>query len=223
MLDLDGTLVDTLGDFDAALAQMLAQLGRQPVARAKIAQLVGKGSDHLVQSVLALEGPANAALFQPAMALYQQAYLRINGQHSRVYPGVTEGLQRLRALGLPLACLTNKPLAFALPLLQAKGLAPYFSHVFGGDSFARKKPDPLPLWETCKALGTLPAATLMVGDSSNDAAAARAAGCPVVLMRYGYNHGQPVDGVAAQGHFDSLADAVAWLVGSGDNGLIQEV
>ena len=79
MLDLDGTLVDTLGDFDAALAQMLAQLGRQPVARAKIAQLVGKGSDHLVQSVLALEGPANAALFQQAMALYQHAYLRING------------------------------------------------------------------------------------------------------------------------------------------------
>lgn len=222
MLDLDGTLVDTLGDFDAALAQMLAQLGRQPVARAKIAQLVGKGSDHLVQSVLALEGPANAALFQQAMALYQQAYLRINGHHSRVYPGVTEGLQRLRALGLPLACLTNKPLAFALPLLQAKGLAPYFSHVFGGDSFARKKPDPLPLWETCKALGTLPAATLMVGDSSNDAQAAHAAGCPVVLMTYGYNHGEPVQGVDADGLADALTEVAAALAAHRHNGLQKE-
>ena len=104
-----------------------------------------------------------------------------------------------------LACLTNKPLAFAQGLLKAKGLDVYFEHVFGGDSFARKKPDPLPLLQTCQALGTLPQNTLMVGDSSNDAQAAHAAGCPVVLVTYGYNHGEPIRAVQALDWLDSLA------------------
>jgi phosphoglycolate phosphatase len=98
----------------------------------------------------------------------------------------------MRARGWRLACVTNKPRAFALALLEAKGLAASFEHVFGGDSFERHKPDPLPLLKTCEALGTPPARTLMVGDSRNDCEAARAAGCPVVLVAYGYNHGEPV-------------------------------
>ena len=121
-----------------------------------------------------------------------------------LFAAEAQGLQALRARGLKLACLTNKPTAFALPLLKAKGLDGYFTHVFGGDAFARKKPDPLPLIETCKALGTLPAHTLMIGDSSNDALAARAAGCPVVLVTYGYNHGEPIGQVDADGFVDSL-------------------
>jgi len=116
-----------------------------------------------------------------------------------------EGLQLLQRQGLKLACLTNKPTAFALPLLKAKGLDGFFSLVFGGDSFERKKPDPLPLVKTCEALGSAPARTLMIGDSSNDAQAARAAGCPVLLVTYGYNHGQPVRGVDADGFVDTLA------------------
>jgi phosphoglycolate phosphatase len=102
--------------------------------------------------------------------------------------------------------LTNKPLSFAKLLLQAKGLDHFFTHVFGGDSFERKKPDPLPLLKTCEALGVSPVQALMVGDSSNDAQAARAAGCRVVLVRYGYNHGEPVDGLDADAHVDSLVD-----------------
>ena len=214
IVDLDGTLVNTLGDFGAALNDMLLCIGRAPVTQTQIARLVGKGSEHLIQSVLALErapSAPGAELFDRAYRLYQSAYQRTNGLHSEVYPGVVEGLQGLRALGLPLACLTNKPLGFAQALLQAKGLSAYFLHVFGGDSFARKKPDPLPLLETCRALGTLPANTLMVGDSSNDAAAARAAGCPVVLMRYGYNHGEPVSGVDADGLADAMAELPARL------------
>ncbi len=117
---------------------------------------------------------------------------------------MVEGLQRLQDAGLRLACLTNKPLAFARPLLVAKGLDGFFSAVFGGDSFERKKPDPLPLQKSCEALGSLPARTLMVGDSSNDAQAARAAGCPVLLVTYGYNHGEPVRLVDADGWLDSL-------------------
>jgi phosphoglycolate phosphatase len=116
-----------------------------------------------------------------------------------VYPGVPEGLQRMRDAGWRLACLTNKPGAFAAPLLARKGLAGFFERVFGGDAFERKKPDPLPLQRSCEALGSTPADTLMVGDSSNDAAAARAAGCPVVLVTYGYNHGRPVSEVPCDG------------------------
>lgn len=191
IVDLDGTMVDTVGDFDAALNAMLAELGQPPVDRAFIERTVGKGSEHLIRSTLAQVG-AEAGLYDTAWAHYQHHYLAINGQHSVVYPGVVAGLQRLAGAGLALACLTNKPTAFARPLLVAKGLDGFFAHVFGGDAFARKKPDPLPLLATCRALGELPAHTLMVGDSSNDAQAARAAGCPVVLVNYGYNHGLPV-------------------------------
>jgi phosphoglycolate phosphatase len=143
-------------------------------------------------------------LFDAAWARYQHHYLRINGEHAAVYPGVPEGLRALRERGLKLACLTNKPTAFARPLLQKKGLEAFFAEVFGGDAFERKKPDPLPLLRTCEALGTLPSQTLMVGDSSNDARAARAAGCPVVLVSYGYNHGESVAGVDADGIIDRL-------------------
>jgi phosphoglycolate phosphatase len=125
---------------------------------------------------------------------------------------VIEGLQALRDRGLKLACLTNKPTAFAHPLLASKGLAGFFSHAFGGDAFARKKPDPLPLLKTCEALGSSPGRTLMIGDSSNDAAAARAAGCPVVLMSYGYNHGEPVAAAGADAVLDRL-DALPALLG----------
>ena len=112
----------------------------------------------------------------------------------------------LSARGLRLACLTNKPTNFAVPLLSAKGLEGFFSVVFGGDAFERKKPNPLPLLKTCEALASQPAQTLMIGDSSNDAAAARAAGCPVLLVTYGYNHGEPARSVDADGFVDSLTE-----------------
>ena len=207
IIDLDGTMVDTVGDFDLALNRMLADLGLPPVGRPFIERTVGKGSEHLIRSALAEVGGA-ATLADQAWASYQGHYLAINGQASVVYPGVLEGLQRLRDAGMALACLTNKPGAFARPLLQAKGLDGFFEHVFGGDAFARKKPDPLPLLETCRALGSEPSRTLMVGDSSNDAQAAHAAGCPVVLVSYGYNHGQPV----AESAPDAVVDRLDQLV-----------
>lgn len=209
IVDLDGTTVDTLGDFVVALNRMLDELELPSVAGQAVGTMVGKGSEHLISSVLRhVRGgePAEAELYARAWEAYQRHYIGINGQHSAVYPGVIDGLREMRARGMRLACVTNKPTAFALPLLASKGLDGYFDHVFGGDAFARKKPDPMPLVESCKALGTLPARTLMVGDSSNDAAAARAAGCPVVLVSYGFNHGQPVHEVDADGFVDSLAD-----------------
>ena len=222
IVDLDGTLVDTMGDFVVALNLMLADLLPQGLAgstleAAAVSRLVGKGSEHLVKSVLN-QLQAQSAQAQPAIDLianydlayarYQQHYAAINGQHARLYPGVLSGLRHLCESGLKLVCLTNKPLAFARELLKLKGLDGFFCEVFGGDSFERKKPDPLPLLKACEFLGTLPARTLMIGDSSNDARAARAAGCPVLLVTYGYNHGEPVRAVDADGFIDSLADLI---------------
>lgn len=203
ILDLDGTLIDTLGDFVAALGCVLSDLGLPPVTRDFIGHTIGRGGEHLVRTTLAHVG-GEPALFERAWPLYQQHYAAVNGAHAAIYPGVVEGLEALRALGIPLAVLTNKPGAPARELLKRKGLDGYFRHVFGGDEFARKKPDPLPLLKTCEALGTPPSATWMVGDSRNDAEAAHAAGCPLVLVTYGYNHGEDIRAVSAKQHVDRL-------------------
>ncbi len=221
IVDLDGTMVDTLGDFCAALNGMLADLpapyASHQVDRQTVGELVGKGSEHLIKNVLTLANQASgkglpavsaeaaSALQSQAWEHYQRHYRAINGLHATVYPGVQVGLASLQARGLKRACLTNKPLEFATMLLKAKGLDGFFDYTFGGDSFAFKKPNPLPLLKTCEALGSLPARTLMIGDSSNDAQAARAAGCPVLLVTYGYNHGEPIRAVDADGFTDSLA------------------
>ena len=210
IVDLDGTMIDTLGDFVVALNRMLEDLRLPAIERPAIERMIGKGSEHLVLSALAHVGGSHDQ-FPAAWDAYQRNYLVINGQHSEVYPGVREGLELLKARGLKLACLTNKPTNFALPLLATKGLDGFFGVVFGGDAFERKKPNPLPLLKTCEALQSLPAETLMIGDSSNDAAAARAAGCPVLLVTYGYNHGEPVRAVDADGFVDSLAELAALL------------
>ena len=216
IVDLDGTMVDTMSDFVVAVNLMLQDLDWPAVERVVVERLVGKGSEHLVRSVLAhlhgvqTQAPlAVEALYPKAWASFQHHYHAVNGHQSEVYAGVVEGLDLLKGRGLKLACLTNKRLAFADQLLTAKGLKPHFLHTFGGDSFERKKPDPLPLLKTCEILGTSPSRTLMVGDSSNDARAARAAGCPVVLVTYGYNHGEPVHAVDADGYIDSLAQLSA--------------
>jgi phosphoglycolate phosphatase len=205
IVDLDGTMVDTVDDFEVALGRALADLGWPAVDRAFITRTVGKGSEHLIRSTLEHVG-APAHLYHDAWSRYQHHYLEINGTCSEVFPGVVEGLRRLRDRGLRLACLTNKPTAFAQPLLAAKGLDGFFEVAFGGDAFERKKPDPMPLRGTCAALGTPPARTLMIGDSSNDAQAARAAGCPVVLVSYGYNHGEPVATAGADLVVDRIDD-----------------
>lgn len=219
IFDLDGTLVHTLGDFQVALHRTMADLDLPPISDALVEQTIGKGSEHLIRTLLAYQiarpevkglgqtGSALSveALFERAWLRYQHHYHQINGQFSDVYPGVLTALQALAEQGLPMACLTNKPLSFALALLKEKTLDHFFGHVFGGDSFERKKPDPLPILKTCEALGVPVTRTLMVGDSRNDAQAAHAAGCPVVLVTYGYNHGQRVQDTPAAAWLDSLA------------------
>ncbi len=219
LLDLDGTLVDTLGDFVAALQATVCDLppawSTVQVTRARVETMVGKGSESLVDSLLRLanpnpQEPVAQAMQTLALSRYLHHYQQINGQYASVYPGVPEGMEMLRARGWPLACVTNKPTRMARDLLQKTGLLGYFELVLGGDVVARKKPDPMALLQACEQLGVTPAHTVMVGDSSNDAQAAKAAGCPVWLMTYGYNHGQPVREVEADGFADSLS-ALPWL------------
>jgi phosphoglycolate phosphatase len=202
-------MVDTLGDFAEALNRMLCDLELPPIAAQHIGRMVGKGSEHLLRSVLnhVLEhmGKAPPAIEIEALAHAWPTPAALSGHQWTLRARHPGGWSRPAGPApCRLACLTNKPTSFALPLLRAKGLEGYFEQVFGGDSFDKKKPDPLPLLKTCEALQTAPARTLMVGDSSNDAQAARAAGCPVVLVTYGYNHGLPAQAVDADGYVDSL-------------------
>jgi len=209
IIDLDGTMLDTVPDFEAALNGMRADLGLGPITQETIKPLVGKGSEKLVRDALLLDWDAARvdAVFDEALAGYQRHYLAVNGDRSTLFDGVIEGLRAMRAQGLRLACVTNKPIAFTLPLLDQKGLAPYFEHVFGGDSFAKKKPDPMPLLGACAALDLAPMQVVAIGDSSNDAEAARAAGCFVLTVPYGYNHGRPIQEIKSDGIVDSLHDA----------------
>lgn len=213
IIDLDGTMLHTVPDFELALNGMRADYGLAPITQAIIEPMVGKGSERLIRDVLALDyGPDRIdAVFTEAMASYQRHYLAINGQKSTLYPQVLEGLAALKEQGLRLACVTNKPIAFARPLLDQKGLAPFFELVYGGDSLPRKKPDPLPLLQVCSDFGLAPAEVVAIGDSSNDAEAARAAGCFVLTVPYGYNHGKPVQTINSDGIVDSLLDAATLI------------
>jgi phosphoglycolate phosphatase len=209
IIDLDGTMLHTVPDFELALNGMRGEFGLAPVDQAVIEPMVGKGSEKLIRDVLALDYDAARidAVFDDAMAAYQRHYLAINGEKSTLFPDVIEGLQALKDLGLRLACVTNKPIAFTLPLLDKKGLAPFFELVYGGDSLPKKKPDPLPLLQVCSDFDLAPGQVVAIGDSSNDAEAARAAGCFVLSVPYGYNHGQSVQTINSDGIVDTLLDA----------------
>jgi len=213
IIDLDGTMLDTVPDFEAALNGMRAEFGLPPITQDTIKPLVGKGSEKLVRDALLLDWDAARVdeVFDDALAGYQRHYLAINGERSTLYDGVIEGLQAMRDMGLRLVCVTNKPIAFTLPLLDQKGLAPYFERVFGGDSFGKKKPDPMPMLGACAALDLPPSQVVAIGDSSNDAEAARAAGCFVLTVPYGYNHGRPIQEINSDGIVSSLLDAAALI------------
>ena len=209
IIDLDGTMLDTAADFHVAVNRMRAELGLTPLSQETIVNFVGKGTENLIRRVLAVDYAEDEAAqyFQQALDAYSEHYLAINGDYSSLYPDVLEGLQAMRAKGLRLACVTNKPLAFAVPLLEKKGLSGFFEIVYGGDSFPRKKPDPMPLLQVCEDFGLPPAQVVAIGDSSNDAQAARAAGCRVLNVPYGYNHGESIHDVDSDGIVSSLVEA----------------
>ena len=209
MIDLDGTLLDTVADLAVAVNMMLEELGRTPLDEALVRTFVGKGIPNLVNRALvgALEGKADAALFERALPLYLNCYASVNGRLTTMYPGVREGLDALAAAGFPLACVTNKSERFTRPLLEQQDMARYFSAVVSGDTLPRKKPDPLPLTHVCAQFGLAPRDMLMIGDSLNDAEAARAAGCPIFCVAYGYNEGADVRSLDVDAIVETILDA----------------
>ena len=209
MLDLDGTLLDTIPDLAVAANLMLAELGRAALDESLIRNFVGKGIPRLVERSLAgsMEGMVDADVLAQALPIYERCYAEVNGRYTRVYPGVMDGLAELRGRGFPLACVTNKAARFTTPLLHGKNLANYFALVISGDTLCRKKPDPLPLTHACASFGISPSDMLMIGDSLNDAEAARAAGCPVFCVTYGYNEGRDVRDLDIDAIVTSLLEA----------------
>jgi phosphoglycolate phosphatase len=213
IIDLDGTMLHTAPDFHVAVNGMRAELALAPLPIETITEFVGKGTENLVRRVLGVDFDAAQVeqLFDQALASYQRHYLAINGDYATIYPAVREGLDAMQAIGLRLACVTNKPLSYAVPLLKKTGLHHYFDVIYGGDSFARKKPDPTPLLQVCTDFGLQPRQVVAIGDSSNDALAARAAGCWVLNVPYGYNHGQPIQNVDSDGIVVTLLDAASLI------------
>jgi phosphoglycolate phosphatase len=209
IIDLDGTMVHTAPDFQVAVNRMREELGLAPLDIETITDFVGQGTENLMRRVLAVDyAPADVEMHFPrAIETYMRHYLPINGVYSTVYPGVHEGLDALRSKGVQLACVTNKPLGFARVLLEKMNLAGYFDIIYGGDSLPKKKPDPYPMLKVCEDFGLAPAQIVAIGDSSNDARAARAAGCRVLNVPYGYNHGEPIHSVDSDGIVSTLLDA----------------
>ncbi|VVE22012.1 phosphoglycolate phosphatase [Pandoraea terrigena] len=209
LIDLDGTLVDTAGDFAVALNAMLADLGAAPVSTERLMTFVGKGTANLVRKTLAERFPADDidTLFERAQDKYEAVYTSVNGANTALYPEVREGLAALRAAGLPVACITNKQHRFAVALLAHYDLSEHFDLVYGGDSWPKRKPDPMPLVKACEVFGVSPAQAVLVGDSGNDAQAARAAGCRSLTVPYGYNHGESVQTIDTDGIVGSILGA----------------
>lgn len=195
VIDLDGTLLNTAPDLAEAANRMLAEMQRPLVPMEVIMTYIGNGVDRLIKRVLTgeLYAEPDAELFARAKPIYEKHYIEVVSLYSRPFPGVVEGLQALKAAGYRLACITNKAERFTIPLLKDTGLFDYFELILSGDSLPRTKPDPLPLLHACKQFGVPPDKLLLIGDSMNDAQAARAAGCHIFCVPYGYNHGEPVE------------------------------
>ena len=208
--DLDGTLLDTIHDLAAAVNALLAEQSHPPLAQDTIRALVGKGMANLVRRAIALStGQAPEALDDAAMAdalaRYQRHYAAQLGHATLAFPGLVASLDRLRGDGFKLAIITNKATRFVQPHLVQAGIADRFDLVIGGDDLPVKKPDAGPLLHVAAAFGIAPARLLMVGDSANDVQAARAAGCPVLVVPHGYREGRTVHELGADGIVPTLA------------------
>jgi len=213
LFDLDGTLLDTIHDLAAGANRMLSELGRAERPLAEIHSFVGKGIPHLVRRCMTEGTAASEPEIEHAVSVFKRHYAEVNGQATRIYDGVLETLQTLRANGIRTACVTNKAGDFTLPLLARMGIDGYFDAVVSGDTLSVKKPDPATVRHACALMGVEASEALMVGDSANDAEAAQGAGMPVVLVRYGYSEGRAVDTIPCDALLSSMTEVLP-LVGT---------
>ena len=206
LIDLDGTLVDSVPDLAYCVDTMMETLGRSPQGEEKVREWVGNGVERLVKRALVgrLEGEPDEALFAQAYPVFIELYEKNTSVRSRLYPGVKEGLDWLTQQGFKLGCVTNKAEKFTRPLLEDLGISETFSIVISGDTLPQKKPDPAPLLHAARFFGVTPTRSMMIGDSVSDVKAARAAGFRIVCMSYGYNHGQDIRTANPDAVIDSL-------------------
>lgn len=208
LIDVDGTLVDSVPDLTFCVDEMMKALGRPPHGEAKVRDWVGNGVERLVRRALIgqLDGEPSDADFQKAHPIFLELYAENTSKRSLLYPGVREGLNYLKAQGYKLGCVTNKAEQFTVPLLTDLGVAGDFSIIVSGDTLPQKKPDPAPLLHAAKYFGVTPGHALMVGDSVSDVKAARAAGFQIVCMSYGYNHGVDIRAANPDAVIDALTE-----------------
>ncbi len=213
LIDVDGTLVDSVPDLAYCVDEMMKRLGMPVHGEAAVRNWVGNGVERLVRRALIgrLDGEPDEALFERAYPVFLELYRENTSKRSVLYPGVREGLEYLSSRGYKLGCVTNKAEQFTLPLLEDLGVRDFFGIVVSGDTLEKKKPDPLPLLHVADHFGVRPADALMIGDSVSDVKAARAAGFQIVCMSYGYNHGVDIRESNPDAVIDSMAELPALL------------
>ncbi|HXZ96195.1 MAG TPA: phosphoglycolate phosphatase [Burkholderiales bacterium] len=209
LFDLDGTLLDTAADLAAAANAMLSELQLPVLDEEKIESFIGGGVSNLVKRALAasLASEPDSRVLERAMPIYEKQYANGMLNQTRPFPGVVEGLQAMRGQGLHLACVTNKAERFARPLLHATGLVDFIELLVCEDNLPKKKPDPLPLQHACEHFGIEAREMLLIGDSPLDTQAARAAGCRVFCVPYGYRYGLDVHELDCDAIVASLCEA----------------
>lgn len=209
MIDLDGTLMHTAPEIARAANRMLAALAKPALDAKQIESYIGEGAQVLIKRCLTgrLDGEPEMAEFTKAQALFFEHYAQIVAE-SQPYPHALEALKAIRKAGFPLACVTNKPETFTLPLLEKSGLLPYFDVVVSGDTLPKKKPEPDQIFYICEKLAVPVWDALLIGDSKTDVAAAHNAGCFVFTVPYGYNQGQPIAHDAVDALIDNLSEAI---------------
>ena len=208
LIDVDGTLVDSVPDLAYCVDELMRALDRPPHGEARVRNWVGNGVERLVRRALIgqLDGEPPEEDYARAYPVFLELYAENTSKRSRLYPGIREGVDWLQAQGYLLGCVTNKAAQFTIPLLQDLGVLDRFGIVVSGDTLPVKKPDPAPLLHAAKHFGVTAAESLMVGDSVSDVKAARAAGFQIVCMSYGYNHGVDIRTAQPDAVIDSLVE-----------------
>jgi phosphoglycolate phosphatase len=210
IFDLDGTLVDSAGEIAQALELAFDEVGAQPLPLEAVKNLIGRGVRSTVERGLAMAG-AKGVNLEDAIHRFEGHYARTVGTSAVLYPGVLEGLQAMRGRGMKLAVVTNKPRSFTTALLERLDIARYFDAIVAGDDGFPKKPAGDMFEAACAKVGTDAANTLVIGDSENDALAARNAGCPVWCVPYGYNEGRDPKTLDCDRLVDSIDEAARLL------------
>ncbi len=213
LIDVDGTLVDSVPDLAFCVDEMMLQLGMEPRGEKQVRNWVGNGVERLVRRALTgeLDGEPDEALFEKAYPIFLDLYADNSCKRTELYPGVKEGIEHLQTQGYKLGCVTNKAEQFTLPILRQLDIYDTFEIVVSGDTLEVKKPDPGPLLYAAEKLGVDASQSLMLGDSQSDVKAARAAGFQIICMSYGYNHGEDIRKYEPDLVIDSMAELKAYL------------